>query len=89
MMNGKTVGINNTNAEGRLILRDGLHYAEKFYRPDVLIDTASLTGSCRQALGCGYSGLTSRDDRLNGKLIMACKRVDFITNYEVDNNGVA
>ena len=44
MRNGKTVEVDNTDAEGRLVLADALSYAEKF-RPDVLIDYATLTGA--------------------------------------------
>lgn len=48
--NGKTVEVINTDAEGRLILADGLSYALR-YRPHYLIDLATLTGSCRQTFG--------------------------------------
>ncbi|MBM3886464.1 leucyl aminopeptidase family protein [Candidatus Dependentiae bacterium] len=71
MMNGKTVEVNNTDAEGRLILADALCYAEKFYNPDVIIDVATLTGACVAALGSAYSGLMSRDERLKRDLIKA------------------
>jgi leucyl aminopeptidase len=71
MMNGKTVEVYNTDAEGRLILADGLHYVEKFYNPDVVIDIATLTGACIVALGYDYSGLMSRNDRLKRDLIAA------------------
>jgi probable aminopeptidase NPEPL1 len=42
---GKTVEINNTNAEGRLVLADGVSYASKHLNPDILIDMATLTGA--------------------------------------------
>ncbi|MEB3246158.1 MAG: leucyl aminopeptidase [Vampirovibrionales bacterium] len=50
-MNGKTIEINNTDAEGRLILADALTYAQKQCNPDELIDLATLTGACVIALG--------------------------------------
>lgn len=68
MMNGKTVEVGNTDAEGRLILADGLHYVEKFYNPDVVIDIATLTGACVVALGGEYAGMMSRHDRLKKDL---------------------
>ena len=58
-MNGKTAEIINTDAEGRLILADALCYAEEFYKPDVIIDIATLTGACSYALGHFYTGLMS------------------------------
>lgn len=74
MMNGKTVEVNHTDAEGRLILADGLHYAEKFYKPDVLIDIATLTGACRIAVGGGFTALMSNNDRLKRDLTAAGKQ---------------
>jgi leucyl aminopeptidase len=63
-MNGKTIEIKNTDAEGRLILADAICYAEKFYKPDVMIDIATLTGACMRALGYFYSGLMTDDEYL-------------------------
>ncbi len=63
-LNGKTTEIKNTDAEGRLILSDTLAYAEKFYKPDVIIDIATLTGACVVALGHFYTGLLSNNDEL-------------------------
>ena len=57
--NGKTAEIKNTDAEGRLILADALSYAVKHYKPDVIVDLATLTGACSRALGPFYSGLFS------------------------------
>ena len=50
MMNGKTVEVLNTDAEGRLILADALHYAKR-YNPELVIDLATLTGSASRAIG--------------------------------------
>ncbi len=63
-MNGKSIEIKNTDAEGRLILADALCYAEKYYNPDVIIDIATLTGACLMALGYFYSGLMTQDEYL-------------------------
>ena len=52
---GQTVEILNTDAEGRLILMDALTYIQKEYKPDVLIDLATLTGACVVALGHHYT----------------------------------
>jgi leucyl aminopeptidase len=60
-MNGLTIEVLNTDAEGRLILCDALTYAERF-NPAVVIDVATLTGACIVALGHHHSGLFTRDD---------------------------
>lgn len=62
-LDGKTVEIINTDAEGRLILADALAYAREL-RPDVLIDHATLTGACMVALGPYRAGLFSNDDAI-------------------------
>ena len=67
-MNGKTAEIKNTDAEGRLILADALCYAEKFYNPDVIIDIATLTGSCIYGLGHYFTGLMTEDEIIGNKL---------------------
>ncbi len=67
-MNGKTAEILNTDAEGRLILADALCYAEKFYKPDVMIDITTLTGGCLYALGHSYTALMTTDAKLSGQL---------------------
>jgi leucyl aminopeptidase len=74
MMNGKTVEIVNTDAEGRMILGDALHYASKL-KPDHMIDFATLTGACVVALGSEAAGLFSNDDELAQKLIESGERV--------------
>lgn len=67
--NGMTTEIENTDAEGRLILADALSYAEKKHKPDVIIDLATLTGACVVALGHFFSGLMTNDQKLAGELI--------------------
>ncbi len=58
MASGKTVEVLNTDAEGRLILADALHFAGR-QKPDWLLDIATLTGSCANALGEHFAGLMS------------------------------
>jgi leucyl aminopeptidase len=67
MRNGKTVEVDNTDAEGRLVLADALSYAEKF-RPDVLLDFATLTGAVLVALGHECAALFTADERLAAEL---------------------
>ncbi len=74
MMSGKTVEIVNTDAEGRMILADALHYASEL-KPDHLIDYATLTGACVVALASEAAGLFSNDDELARKLIESGERV--------------
>jgi len=69
---GKTVEIQNTDAEGRMILCDALHYAVK-KNCDVIIDIATLTGSCVVALGTFMAGLMSNDERLGKDIEKAAK----------------
>ncbi|MDQ3282884.1 MAG: leucyl aminopeptidase [Acidobacteriota bacterium] len=73
MMNGKTVEIVNTDAEGRMILGDALHYASQL-EPDHILDFATLTGACVVALGSEAAGLFSNSDELARKLIESGER---------------
>jgi leucyl aminopeptidase len=67
-MNGKTIEIISTDAEGRLVLADALAYAARF-EPDAVVDLATLTGACVVALGEGVAaGLFSSDDDLAARL---------------------
>jgi leucyl aminopeptidase len=66
-MNGLTIEILNTDAEGRLVLCDALTYAERF-NPAAVIDIATLTGACIVALGHHNSGLFTRDDDAHNAL---------------------
>jgi leucyl aminopeptidase len=63
-MSGQTIEITNTDAEGRLILCDALHYARTLYKPTAMIDLATLTGACVVALGHEATGLMGNDQRL-------------------------
>lgn len=60
-MNGKTIEVLNTDAEGRLTLADALVYAEQKLRSDYIVDMATLTGACMVALGTDLAGLFSND----------------------------
>ena len=66
-LSGQTVEILNTDAEGRLILCDALSYAERF-KPDVVVDIATLTGACVIALGHVATGLFANDQKLADEL---------------------
>jgi leucyl aminopeptidase len=62
-MNGKTIEVLNTDAEGRVILADTLEYAKK-YDPAIVIDVATLTGAAMVALGMRYTGIFTTDKTL-------------------------
>lgn len=68
---GKTIEIIDTDAEGRLILSDALAYMVKHFKPEVLIDAATLTGSAVRALGYEAGALFSKNDDLANQLIQA------------------
>jgi len=72
-MSGTTIEITNTDAEGRLILCDALHFAQKF-KPTIMIDLATLTGACVVALGHEASGLMGNNQRLVDALKEAGER---------------
>lgn len=65
---GKTIEVINTDAEGRLILADGLAYLHKHYQPEVMIDLATLTGSVILALGYAAAGLFTPNQQLSQAL---------------------
>jgi leucyl aminopeptidase len=74
-MSGKTIEVLNTDAEGRLILCDGITYARRF-KPRAVVDIATLTGACVIALGAHYCGLFSPDEKLAAALSAAGERAD-------------
>ncbi|MES2819336.1 MAG: leucyl aminopeptidase [Pseudomonadota bacterium] len=74
-MSGQTVEILNTDAEGRLVLCDTLTYAERF-KPQAVIDIATLTGACIVALGSHASGLMGNNDALVQQLLTAGQYAD-------------
>ena len=63
-MSGKTIEVLNTDAEGRVVLADALHFARSEFEPDAMIDLATLTGACVVALGRWSSGVFGNDERL-------------------------
>jgi len=67
---GKTVEVHSTDAEGRLVLADALHYTGKL-KPDVVVDLATLTGACVVALGDKAAGLFTKSDALSDALVNA------------------
>jgi leucyl aminopeptidase len=72
---GLTVEILNTDAEGRLILCDALHYSRR-YKPQAVIDIATLTGACVIALGHHHTGVMTNDDKLAAELVESGLRAD-------------
>ena len=62
--NGKTIEIGNTDAEGRLVLADALAYIEDKYKPEVIVDLATLTGACVVALGYYAAAIMGKDQEL-------------------------
>jgi leucyl aminopeptidase len=73
-LNGKTVEVNNTDAEGRLILADALTYCVRDLGADRMVDIATLTGSVLIALGSTYAGLISNDDEWSRLVLAAAER---------------
>lgn len=73
---GKTVEINNTDAEGRLILADALSYTVAKLSPTCIIDLATLTGACVVALGEEIAGLFANDDQLADELLESSENTD-------------
>ncbi len=71
--NGKTVEVLNTDAEGRLVLADGLSLAAES-EPDLMIDVATLTGACSVALGKKVAGLFGSDDQTAESVVASARR---------------
>jgi len=88
--NGKTAVVGNTDAEGRLVLADALAYASKHFKPDAMVDVATLTGACSHAVGPFFSGLFTQDETLAKKMNSAAHtsgdalwRLPLIDEYKV------
>ena len=71
--NGKTIEVHNTDAEGRLVLADALAYTVDKFKPDAIVDAATLTGACVVALGHYAAGLMSNSDALTADLQVAAE----------------
>jgi leucyl aminopeptidase len=74
-LSGQTIEVINTDAEGRLVLADAMTWAQRQFKPEVMVDLATLTGAMIISLGHEYGGLFSNDDGLAGKLDAAGKAV--------------
>ena len=74
-MSGQTIEVINTDAEGRLVLADMLWYTQKRFKPDAMIDLATLTGAIMVALGREYAGLYANKDELADRIVSAGKAV--------------
>src|SRR3989339_791547 len=92
-MSGKTIEVLNTDAEGRIILADALHYAKK-YNPRLIVDIATLTGAAMVALGPRISAIFSKEENVVKKMEeIGEERGDFVwrmplwTEYEEDIKG--
>ena len=96
-LNGRTIEILNTDAEGRLVLADAVALAERRFRPAAIVDVATLTGAVGTALGDEYAGLFSRSDALAAQLLAAGRatgeelwRLPLHENYAEDmESGIA
>ncbi len=70
-MSGQTIEVLNTDAEGRLVLADAIWWTQEKYKPQAIVDLATLTGAIIISLGHEYAGLFTRDDRLADQLLTA------------------
>jgi leucyl aminopeptidase len=70
-MSGQTIEVLNTDAEGRLVLCDAIHWAQEEFKPDTVIDLATLTGAIIMSLANEYAGIFANDDGLATQLIAA------------------
>ncbi len=73
---GKTIEVLNTDAEGRLVLADAITFAEKKFKPSLIVDLATLTGAIVVALGSEYAGLFSNNDNLSKQIHEAGEKVE-------------
>ncbi|MDC3085888.1 leucyl aminopeptidase [Pelagibacteraceae bacterium] len=73
---GQTIEVLNTDAEGRLVLADALWYTQEKYKPELMVDLATLTGAIIIAIGNEYAGLFSNNDKLSKQLEDAGKIED-------------
>jgi leucyl aminopeptidase len=74
-MSGQTIEVLNTDAEGRLVLADAIWYCQDRFKPQAMIDLATLTGAIMIALGNEHAGLFSNDDTLADRLVAAGRAV--------------
>jgi leucyl aminopeptidase len=93
-MSGQTIEVLNTDAEGRLVLADALWYTQDRFKPQFIIDLATLTGAIIIALGHEYAGLFSNNDELSKRLMETGEQMDeklcrlpLHKNYDKDINS--
>lgn len=79
MLSGKTVEINNTDAEGRVVLGDGVNYASRFLAPKVIVDIATLTGAQLIATGKKHAALFCNDEELESLAVQVGKETGDLT----------
>ena len=79
MLSGKTVEVNNTDAEGRLVLSDGVFYASKNFNPKAIIDIATLTGAQLIATGKNHAAIYCNDDGLESVAVQSGKYTGDLT----------
>ncbi len=72
-MKGDTIEVNNTDAEGRLVLADLLWYAQNKFKPEKIIDLATLTGAIIVALGHEFAGVFSNNDKFCKEFLSCCE----------------
>ena len=70
-MSGQTIEVINTDAEGRLVLCDAMTWVQRKFKPEVMVDLATLTGAIIMSLGREHAGIFSNDDGLSAQLIAA------------------
>ena len=75
MYSGKTVEINNTDAEGRLVLADGVAWAEKNLHPDIIMNIATLTGAAGTSVGKGVAAIYCNDENLETCAVTTGKEI--------------
>lgn len=80
MYSGRTVEINNTDAEGRLVLADGMAYATRHLKPDVVVDMATLTGAQLVSTGKRHAAIVCNDDDLEDSAVKSGRRVGDLTH---------
>ncbi len=74
-MSGQTVEVLNTDAEGRLVLADALHYCQTRFKPRLMVDLATISGAIIVALGSEHAGLFANNDELAERLLQSGKAV--------------
>ncbi|KAI8925908.1 hypothetical protein BC831DRAFT_459186 [Entophlyctis helioformis] len=87
-MNGLTIEVDNTDAEGRLILADAIYYAATTYKPHTLLDFATLTGAMVIALGYPFAGVFSTSDKLWQGLEAAGQYREQVSSHVADLKNV-